>query len=76
MNSPAEMQGCGPQELSGRTEYCNLGDKKGVKQGDLRGEEAAGEVWNYGMCTCAFTFSTQHPANTVLGYRALFCVPV
>lgn len=53
MNSPEKMQEDGPRELSGRTEYCNSGEKRGVMQGGLKGEEAEGKVWNCGMCICA-----------------------
>lgn len=48
--------------------------KRGVKKGHLRSEEAEGHVWHCGRYTCVFMFSTQYPANIMLGYRALFCV--
>lgn len=49
--------------------------KRGVKKGDLKGEKAEGDVWYCGMCTCAFMFSTQYPADIMFGYRALVLQP-
>lgn len=45
---------------------CNLGEKREVMQGGLRGEEAEGKIWKCGMCTCALHLALRNQLTLCL----------